>query len=298
MTTRRRFLHLSAATAVGGGDRSAILLGLLTGDDGDMTRATRETFRDAGMSHLMAVSGSNLAVVAGAAAVCVSLLPIPRRARIAIVAVGVAAYVLVTRAEPSVVRAAVTASVALAAAWRGVLRDAVRGFPVTVLAIAVCDPWIVDAVGFQLSVVATAGILFMAVPCARWLPSRLPAVVRVAVAVTVTAQAAVLPLSAWHFGVLPLAGFVANLPAVPVAEAITLSGAVLAPLTFAVPELFVVLVPLLDALRWCATVFAALPFATAPVDRSTVVASTVLVVGAATAAVRRRRRVSSRDADR
>jgi competence protein ComEC len=294
----RRHLR-DAATFVGGGDRSAVLLGLLTGDDGDLAPSTRRQFREAGMSHLMAVSGSNLAVVAGGVAVFVSFLPLDRRVRIVIVAVALVAYVLVTRGEPSVVRAAVTAGVALVAAWRGVLRDAARAFPTTVLGIAVCDPWIVDAVGFQLSVVATGGILYGAAPIARRLPPRLPLPARVAVAVTVAAQLAVLPLSAWHFGALPLAGFVANLPAVPVAEAITLSGAVLAPLSYAVPEVFVVLIPLLDTLRWCARVFAAVPYASVPMQRAAVVGLTVATVATTVAVryVRGRYRVSSDDAD-
>ncbi len=225
-------------------ERAALLLGLLIGDDSELPEGRVEAFKRAGLTHLVAVSGSNLVLVLGIVAFLLGHMPLSARVRILLAFVALAFYVVITRGEPSVVRAATMASAALACAWAGVLRDPRRIFLVCVLALGVADPFLFASVGFQLSVVATAGILWLYRPVRARL-DRLPRPLAATAAITLAAQIAVTPLLIWHFGSVSVQSVPANLLAVPLAGALTIAGALLGAASFVVPGAFALLsVPL------------------------------------------------------
>jgi competence protein ComEC len=130
---------------------------------------------------------------------------------------GVGFFALVTRWEPSVLRASAMAGLALAGSFAGRPRSSAPLLGGAVLLLLVGDPWLARSVGFQLSVAATAGIVALAGPLASrlwWLPRP----VALAAAATLGAQIAVTPLLLLLFGVVPTATLLANLlafPAVP-----------------------------------------------------------------------------------
>jgi competence protein ComEC len=202
------------ALVVAGADRlprpaQSLYLGLVIGDDRHQTPAQQASFRVAGLTHLLAVSGQNVAFVLLAAGPLLRRLPTwPRLAATAGVLVVFAA---VTRFEPSVLRATATAAVV---AWSVALGRPDRGLRVTALAVAgllAVDPLLVRSVGFQLSVAATVGILVLGpwvaplIPGPRWL--------REPLTVTVSAQLAVLPLLGAVFGPVSVASVPANVAA-------------------------------------------------------------------------------------
>ena len=247
-------------------ERAGLLLGLLIGDDSRLPEERKEEFRRAGLSHLLAVSGANLVFVLGALGFVLGRLPLGRRARIASCAGVTVLYVVVTRGEPSILRAAVMAGVAFATSWAGVQRDARRGFLLAVLGLGVCDPFLWAAPGFQLSVAATAGLLWWHRPLADRLPGFLPGALRELFALTLAAQAAVVPLLAWHFGSVSLAGVPANLVGVPVAEALTVAGAALTPPAAAGVAVLGLLSPLLSLLLGVGRFFNGMPGAQVRID--------------------------------
>jgi competence protein ComEC len=130
---------------------------------------------------------------------------------------GVGFFALITRWEPSVLRASAMAALALGGAFAGRPRSTGPILGGAVLLLLVADPWLARSVGFQLSVAATAGIVALAGPLAarmRWVPRP----VALATAATLGAQIAVTPLLLLHFGTVPTATLLANLlafPAVP-----------------------------------------------------------------------------------
>ena len=139
---------------------------------------------------------------------------------------GVVVFVVVCRAEASVVRAAAMGVVAMAAT--GIAfdrRGGIRTLAVAVTGLMLIDPWLVRSVGFWLSACATAGILWWAQPWSavmEWAPAWL------AVAITVpwAAQLATQPVVTWMAGTVSTIGLVANLaaaPFVPPASALGLS---------------------------------------------------------------------------
>lgn len=208
------------------GEEGALLLGLLVGDTAALPERRVEEFRSAGLSHLLAVSGSNLVLVIGGLLALMRRLPTGRRTRLLAGALVTALFVIVTRAEPSVVRAAVMAYVAFAARWFGVVRDPGRACACALLGIGTADPLMYASIGFQLSSAATVGILVLGPRLRELIPPRTPAAIGEALTLTVAAQVAVMPFLVLHFGSVGLAGLVVNIPAVPLAGMLTLAGAV------------------------------------------------------------------------
>jgi len=202
------------------GDEAALLLGLVIGDDSDQPASMVEAFRAAGLSHLTAVSGQNVAFVL---AVCAPLLRrTSSRFRFAVMVALVAWFVVLTRCEPSVVRAGVMAIVAGYGTSRGFESSGERALALTVIASLLIDPLLAASVGFALSTSATAGLVWIApriserLPGPRWFAETL--------GVTIGAQLAVMPVSWFVFQTFNIVGLVSNLVAVPVAGFVMLSG--------------------------------------------------------------------------
>ncbi len=218
-------------------DRAALTRGLVIGDDRDEPLAMIERFRTAGLGHLTAVSGQNVALLLAAAG------PLLRRARPAtrwaVTLALIGWFVVLTRAEPSVLRAGAMAALGATAFVLGRQAEPLRMLAVGVVALLLVDPLLAWSVGFWLSVGATAGVTTGAIRLTPRLgrlgPLALP------VAVTIGAQAGVAVPSLLVFGRLSLTGTVANLVAVPVAGLVMLVGLPACLLAGAVPAVAPVL---------------------------------------------------------
>ena len=194
-------------------EQASLLTGLVLGDDRSQGDRTADDFRAAGLGHLLAVSGQNVALVVAAAGPLLRRLRF--RTRLPATLLLLAFFALVTRFEPSVLRATVMAGGSAAIAARGREADGLRLLCLTVAALVLVDPLLVHRAAFQLSVVACAGILLGSAALADLLPGPRP--VREAAAVTLAAQSAVAPLLLLLFGPVPVAALPANLLAAPVA---------------------------------------------------------------------------------
>ena len=195
-------------------ERRSLLLGVVLGDDREQPEELVDDFRAAGLSHLTAVSGSNLAFVLALAGPVLRRLGLRRRWVVTLCLL--AAFGLLTRWEPSVLRAGAMATLACTTATIGRPTSRLRLLALAVAGVVLLDPLLVHAAGFQLSVGATAGIALLARPLGRRLPEVL--------AVTLAAQLGVAPVAIPLFGGLPLASLPANLLAVPVAAPLTAWG--------------------------------------------------------------------------
>ena len=205
-------------------DDRALLSGFLLGDTRQISDTTVTTFRDAGLSHLLAVSGANVAFV------LVLIGPILKRRRIgARFVIGVSVVVVfaaMTRFEPSVLRASAMALIVMLARLSGRSVSGLRALSYTVVVLIAIDPFLIHSVGFQLSVAACAGIVLIG----TWLQTRLPGPrwMRAALAVSLAAQIGVAPVLLLTFGATSWVAPAANLFAVPAAEPITVIGLPLA----------------------------------------------------------------------
>lgn len=138
----------------------SMVLGDRRGVDPDLDLA----FRDAGLSHLAAVSGANIAYVLGGAVWLAAACGTGRRTRLGAGLGAVAVFCVVVGPEPSVLRALAMATISVYALASGRARDAVRLLLAVVLAFSLASPSTVRGLGFVLSVAATAGIVLAATP--------------------------------------------------------------------------------------------------------------------------------------
>lgn len=224
----RRTIEAGAASMTR--DEQSLFAGLVYGDDRAQSPLVADNFTAAGLSHLLAVSGQNVAFVL--AIVGPALRRMGNRSRFATVLVVLGLFATVTRFEPSVIRASAMAAVAATGALVGAQVSARRVLGLAITALVLVDPLVVHSVAFQLSVAASAGILFWSARVARAIPGPRPLVE--SLAVTATAQVAVGPLVVWRFGGLPVASLPANLLAGPAAGPVMmwgLTGGVVAGLT-------------------------------------------------------------------
>jgi len=138
-----------------------------------------------------------------------------RRVLAAVGVVLVVLLVVVTRWEPSVLRAGVMAGLVLVGVATGRGPGGRRALCLAVVALLLADPALAGALGFELSVAATAGVLWLGPAVARALPERIPERVGKAVGMTLGAQAAAVPALALALGPVSLAGLPANLLGLP-----------------------------------------------------------------------------------
>jgi competence protein ComEC len=206
------------------GDSRGLLPSLVVGDTSALPQALRDDLQRAGLTHLTAVSGANVAITIGAVSWTVAAAGASRRLRLLISAAAVAGFVVLARPSPSVLRAAVMAVVGLTGLAAG---RRPRGVPVLASAVIVLlgvDPWLARSPGFALSVVATGGLLLLAPLWADRLARRMPRPLAVALAAPAAAQAACGPvLVLLSPSVCPVA-VPANLLAEPAVAPATLLG--------------------------------------------------------------------------
>lgn len=198
----------------------SLLAGLTLGDDRAQPAELTADFRASGLSHLLAVSGSNVLFVLAVAG------PVLRRLRIwprFLLAVAVVAgFAFLTRFEPSVVRASCMAAVALWAATTARPSGALRHLAIAATGLLLVDPLLARSVGFRLSVAACLGVVLLAPRLGPRLPG--PRWAREALATTIGAQLAVAPVLVPAFGAMPLAALPANVVAAPLAAGLMVWG--------------------------------------------------------------------------
>ena len=208
--------------------------GIVLGRDATMPKELTNAFRETGLAHFVAVSGSNIALVTALA----FLLFVPlvgRNWATLPAAASLALYVVLAGAEETVVRAGVMALIVLVGFWLGRPRSGLAALGAAALLMTAAQPRLALEAGFQLSVASTAGLMVFG-PwihyALAWTTTRLgaggaiPNVALEVAALSLAAWAAALPILWVTFGQVSLIGPLVNIPTVPVfAVAFWLSGA-------------------------------------------------------------------------
>jgi competence protein ComEC len=203
---------------------AGILIGLRERVDRDLAA----DFTTAGVSHVVAISGWNIAIVAAAVGALGGSLG--RRRRSVLTMLAIVAYVCFSGASPSVVRAAAMAGVVLLARESGRAGRAAAALGWAVALLLLADPALIADAGFQLSSLATAGLIAWATPLGdrvrRISEGRVPGWLAESLGVSLAAQAATLPVVLATFGRLALIAPLANLAIVPVVPVAMAAGGV------------------------------------------------------------------------
>jgi len=196
---------------------AGLAAGILIGLRDRVDRSVAAAFTTAGVSHIVAISGWNIAIVAAAIAAVAGRLG--RRRRTVVTAAAIVAYIAFAGASPSVLRAGAMAGVVLLARETGRAGRAAAALGWAVALLLLVDPGLIGDAGFQLSTLATGGLIAWATPLTerldRWTGGRLPRWLSESLGVSLAAQAATLPIVLVSFGRLAVIAPAVNLLVVP-----------------------------------------------------------------------------------
>lgn len=209
-------------------ETSGVVIALVTGDRGMLSPELEDLYRDAGVFHVMAISGAQVAIVLLFSYYLLRRAGIDEVATLWTLFAIVPVYAAFCGSGPPVVRAALAASVVLVARLLSLDRPHGNALALAALLLLLWEPLWLEDPGFQLSFAAMVGILWLTEPLARRLhPLGLLAK---PLSVSLSAQAAVLPITAWHFHGFTWVAPIASLVAVPLSGVIVILGLALVPL--------------------------------------------------------------------
>ena len=211
---------LMAGTDSFSDDQRALFSGLVFGDDREQSSILADDFLAGGLTHLLAVSGQNVVFVLLLARPL--MLRFGSRGRWAATLLVLVLFATITRFESSVVRATTMAGVAATATMMGRDSSSRRYLALTICCLVLVDPRIVRSLGFQLSVLASAGLLFLARPLEEKI--RGPRLIAGVLAATIAAQLCVAPLIIATFDGIPVGSLWANVLAVPISGMLMMWG--------------------------------------------------------------------------
>ena len=214
---------------------AGLLAGMLLGTQSAIPEDVIDDFRTTGTSHLLVISGWNISIVLSIVIGTMRRLGLSRRRAAGVALPFLPVYVLFAGASPALLRAGVMGALVVWAELADREADALTGLALACAFLALLDPNVLWDLGFQLSALATVGIIAWATPLRRWLThwtplrSRPAAGLVEALAATFAALPTTLPLLLYSFGNLALVAPVANVllaPAVPLAMLFGTIGAV------------------------------------------------------------------------
>jgi competence protein ComEC len=266
------------------GERRAVIAGIVLGEDEGLSEELRARFRSSGLYHLLAVSGQNVALIAGGAIMLVYLVGLSRIVGEVVALAAIGGYVLAVGWQPSVVRAGVAGALASLAWLAARPRDRWYFLMLGAAVLLAWSPYSLLDAGFQLSFAAVAAI-FVVVPRLQQTLAGypVPRSLGEVVAVSGACGAATAPILLTQFGVIPVYSIPANALAAPVVApllGIALVTAIVAP----------VAPPLAAALAWlngwlaaylagCARLMGGLPYAAVPARTALVGAMVIVGLG-------------------
>lgn len=217
----------------------ALLSGLLFGGASKFSSEWKKVFQLTGTSHLVAVSGMNVTFVAEAIGWCVARLRLSPRRKFWLMTLTIGFYICMVGAPASAIRAGLMAVASRVAPLFGRQNSALHGLSLAVIIMVVLQPSMVFSLGFQLSVLATLGLLLGEQGGSWWQES---------LTTTFWATIFTLPLVSYKFGVISVVALPVNMLVVPLIAPLTLLGVIVLGLAFVAPPLASVVGGLLNFL--------------------------------------------------
>ena len=244
--------------ASGTGDSGALIPGMVLGDTSLQSATFKNEMRRSGLTHLVAVSGANFAIVSTFILYLMQFIFRKIPLRLGATAIFLIAFIALVRPSPSVLRAAAMAAVLLVAQGTHRGRDSLPALGFAIAAVVVADPWQVRDPGFALSVLATAGLLIAAPRLVEKFSTVMPKPLAIVIATPLAATLFCAPVIVAISGQLSLLSIVANVLVASAVAPITIVGFVAALISPVLPALSQLLLwcvkPLAAWVAWIASV--------------------------------------------
>jgi len=204
-------------------DSTGLVAGLAVGERTLLSEQTSENMRRVALTHLVAVSGANCAIVLASVYFGLGLLKVRREHRFVAALISLVLYILVVGFDPSVLRAGFMAATVILAMWLGRGVAPIRALALSMIILLSFDPWLAIDFAFALSVFSTLGILVLA-PAIYQRLSTIPKPLAVGLAVSFSAQLYCIPVMLMLQPELPIFGVIANILAEPMVAPVTVLG--------------------------------------------------------------------------
>lgn len=204
-------------------EQAALLKGIVIGERGSFSEQMEQNFSASGLTHILCVSGANIAYVAGACMFLLSFLKVKPPYQGLITVFVLILFTYITGCSPSVVRAAIMGIMLLAGSMLNRKSDVLTSLSAACLFILLHNPLTLYDIGFQLSVGGTAGIILFYKSLSGYL-NFLPKVINEVLSVTLAAQLTVNPIIALYFNKISIIAVVSNMIVVPLTGAVTILG--------------------------------------------------------------------------
>ncbi|MDI6717313.1 MAG: DNA internalization-related competence protein ComEC/Rec2 [Actinomycetota bacterium] len=198
-------------------DCAGLINGIVLGDPSLVDEEVQESFRATGLTHIVAASGVNIALVISALWPLLRIFRLGAVAQFIILICSTGLYTMVSGMSPSITRAFLMAAIGLVAWLSGRQGNSFSSLSAAAMILLVIDPFIIYDIGFQLSFAATASIIIF-VPSLERLMEEIPKPLMAGLSVTVGAQIGVLPIIIYYFGQLSMISLIANLVVIPLAS--------------------------------------------------------------------------------
>jgi competence protein ComEC len=238
-------IRLGLRDATGAGDAGALIPGMVIGDTSKQSVDFKNEMRRSGLTHLVAVSGANFAIVSAFVLWGMQFIFRKVNYRLIATAIALASFIALVRPSPSVLRAAAMAAVLLFAYGSRQGRDPLPALGFAIPAVVIADPFQARDPGFALSVLATAGLLLIA-------PKIRPKILAPPIAAMALCSPVIVALS----GYISPMSILANILAAPVVAPITIVGfvaALISPISPPAAGLLIWIVkPLAQWITWIA----------------------------------------------
>lgn len=217
-------IRIGLRNASGDGDAGALIPGMVLGDTSKQSAEFKLAMKRSGLTHLVAVSGANFAIVSGFVLWLMQFLFRNRNYRIGATALSLIFFIALVRPSPSVLRAAAMAAVVLVAMSHRHAADSLPALGFAMAAVVIADPWQSRDAGFALSVLATGGLLLAAPKIVNFFAKIVPRKFAEALAPPIAATLFCAPVLVALSGFLSPMSVVANLLAAPAVAPITVLG--------------------------------------------------------------------------
>jgi competence protein ComEC len=209
---------------------AAVVRGMVLGDRSLIPEDLEEAFQRSGITHVLAISGQHVAVLAAVIYLALRTFALPAPVRICATLILIWLYILLAGAPPSALRAGVAATFVLAARLLGRQVSPLHFMTTMLAAVLAYNPLLVYNTGFQLSVAAVFGILLLRKPLKSLVertllrPLKNPGPISKLLSVSLAAQIATAPIVAASFEEVSVIGALTNLIAVPLSGPILTLG--------------------------------------------------------------------------
>lgn len=251
-------------------ETEGLMVGILIGENEGISDEIKQSFSKSSLSHIVAISGSHITYIVVGISFILTKSKVPRRGIHITTIIALIIFMFLTRFSPSVVRACIMGIIMLFAKIVHRKLDILNSIAFSLLLILIDNPFAINDIGLQLSYLGTLGIVFLNKPILNFLEKYINKKIAEILSVTLSAQIAVLPITAINFNTISTVFIISNLIAVPLSGVITLFGYANALLGIIFIDLAKLIGKALNIITqlliWIAKITAQIPFATITIN--------------------------------